>query len=427
MTQTPGTPAYMPPEVMIANPKYDTSVDEFYGILMIHMFSGRWPEPQVGPSRIEASKLIPVTEAERREVFLQAIGNDHPLMNLIHKCINNDPQLRPHASEIIGQLAEMMLQFPVSFANILEILRHIEVQQEEKRALREEGERKDRVIQQNEEQISIYRKGIQAKDQQKAAEIDQLKLVHSSEVEQLRLQVRGLNAQKQLLNDEKEAEVAEMKSKVTAYETHIENNAKTLLQEREQFDTQLNKERGHFEKALAKKTEEFEIQLAKKRGQFETQLAKKTEESETQLAKEREQFETQVAKEREQLESQLAKEKEQLETWLAKKTEEQLAKEREVSRKLAMENHDLLSEVSKLRTKTDTLQRTISTLKADVMLKDGNISSKNAAITKKESELEAKIRVLQEKDAIISGMSEQLTRARECLATKQQVSSTGNM
>ena len=49
MTQTPGTPAYMPPEVMIANPKYDTSVDEFsYGILMIHMFSGKWPEPQIG-------------------------------------------------------------------------------------------------------------------------------------------------------------------------------------------------------------------------------------------------------------------------------------------------------------------------------------------------------------------------------------------
>ena len=50
MTQTPGTPAYMPPEVMVASPKYDTGVDKFsYGILMIHMFSGQWPEPQVGP------------------------------------------------------------------------------------------------------------------------------------------------------------------------------------------------------------------------------------------------------------------------------------------------------------------------------------------------------------------------------------------
>ena len=66
MTQTPGTPAYMPPEVMIANPKYNTSIDEFsYGILMIHMFSGHWPEPQEGPNRTSPNgRLIPVTEAK---------------------------------------------------------------------------------------------------------------------------------------------------------------------------------------------------------------------------------------------------------------------------------------------------------------------------------------------------------------------------
>ena len=83
MTQTPGTPTYMPPEVMTANLKYDKNVDVFsYGILMIHTFSGRWPEPQIGPSQVVAGKLIPVTEAERRTNFLQTIGDDHPLMEL---------------------------------------------------------------------------------------------------------------------------------------------------------------------------------------------------------------------------------------------------------------------------------------------------------------------------------------------------------
>ena len=72
MTQTPGTSAYMPPEVMVANPKYDTSVDEFsYGILTIYMFSGRWPEPQVGPIRTDSGKMIPVSETERRDVFFK--------------------------------------------------------------------------------------------------------------------------------------------------------------------------------------------------------------------------------------------------------------------------------------------------------------------------------------------------------------------
>ena len=46
MTHAPGTPAYMPPEAMRANAKYDTSIDEFsYGILMIHVLCGRWPLP----------------------------------------------------------------------------------------------------------------------------------------------------------------------------------------------------------------------------------------------------------------------------------------------------------------------------------------------------------------------------------------------
>ena len=127
MTGTPGTPAYMPPEVMVANPKYDTSVDEFsYGILMIHVFCGRWPEPQVGQIRTERGKLIPVSEAERREVFLCVIGNDHPLMNLIHRCIDNDPQLRPHVDEIVCQVSEMATRCSTSFANRLEMLRHIE-------------------------------------------------------------------------------------------------------------------------------------------------------------------------------------------------------------------------------------------------------------------------------------------------------------
>ena len=128
MTQTPGTPAYMPPEVMVANPVYTASVDEFsYGILMIHLLSGRWPEPQVGQVRTEHGKMIPVSEAERREVFLRAIGNDHPLMDLILRCVNNDPEERVHTDVIVERLADLRLQFPLVFANQLEMQAEIVV------------------------------------------------------------------------------------------------------------------------------------------------------------------------------------------------------------------------------------------------------------------------------------------------------------
>jgi ABC-type phosphate transport system auxiliary subunit len=91
-------------------------------------------------------KLIPVTEAERREVFLRAIGNDHPLMGLILKCVSNHTQARAHASEIVEQLTEMVLQFPVSFANRLEILRENEALS---RDLREENRQTEALDKEN--------------------------------------------------------------------------------------------------------------------------------------------------------------------------------------------------------------------------------------------------------------------------------------
>ena len=138
MTQTPGTPAYMPPEVMTANPKYDTSIDVFsYGILMIHIFSGRWPEPQVGAvSTQKSNRLIPVSEAERRKVFFETIGNDNPLLNLIHKCIANHSKQRPNTTDIVKRLSDVVLRFPSTFPNRLAVLRQIEVYEEERRSLK---------------------------------------------------------------------------------------------------------------------------------------------------------------------------------------------------------------------------------------------------------------------------------------------------
>ena len=321
MTQTPGTPAYMPPEVMVANPKYNRSIDEFsYGIMMIHMFSGRWPEPQVGPNRTEPDgRLIPVTEAERREVFLRAIRNDHPLIDLILKCIHNHPKSRAHASEIVERLTAMVFRFPTSFANRLEMMRQIEADGEEKRALTEKGERKDRIIQQKESQLSLHSKELQAEKKQNIAEIDRLKVAYSSEVEQLGLLVQDMNTQSQLINTENGAEISELKSKVGALESQVET-----------------------------------LQLA-------------------------------------------------------------LYNEREVSRKL-------MTDLSRLQSNMTTLQDSISKLQSDIAGKDATIQIKDASAKRKDTEIEAKRRALQEKDATISAISEQLTKTREYLTTRQQVS-----
>ena len=240
MTQTPGTPAYMPPEVMVANPRYDTSLDDFsYGILMIHMFSGRWPEPQVGPNRMEEGRLIPVTEAERREVFFRAIGNEHPLMDLILRCVNNDPLVRPRAGVIVERLAAMVLQFPASFANRLEMLRHFQQLEEEMQALREEKEVENC---RHQEEMSSLREKAQETEHESVHQ----NLIYSSEIEQLRRQVRDLNTRNQLLKTKYEADNSELSEKLAICQAQQVGDQDVLqTQIADQYEAQMTGEREH--------------------------------------------------------------------------------------------------------------------------------------------------------------------------------------
>ena len=170
-------------------------------------------------------------------VFLRAIGNDHPLMDLILRCINNDPRRRAHANEIVERMTAIVLQFPASFANRLEMLRQIEDLIEEKRALREEGEAK---IQQKDEEILKLQNEANEKDEKNA----QLNLVYSSEVDQLKLEVRDLNVQNQLLTDTKEADVTELKTKVAAYEyqnNEVKREIAALTNEKQQLEIEISR------------------------------------------------------------------------------------------------------------------------------------------------------------------------------------------
>lgn len=211
MTQNPGTAAYMPPEVMNANPEYNASIDVFsYGILMIHVLSGRWPEPQEGPILNKSGAKIPISEAERRDVFLQAIGNDHPLMNLIRLCIENDAHCRPNIRSIVQQAKMMTSQVSFDFPNKVEVLRHFQVQESNT----EENAETDRP-----------------RELDLSGQIEGLNLVHSIEAEQIQLQVGDLVAQNRLLTSKLDAEMTEMKVKI-----------ETLERERSQLQSQIAEE-----------------------------------------------------------------------------------------------------------------------------------------------------------------------------------------
>ena len=109
MSKMPGNAYYMPPETTVENPKYDVKVDAFsYGVLMIHLFTGEWPYIDL------SMPDSPQSEADRRMKYLETIGKNHPLMDLILRCLNNDSTQRPEASEMLTQVSKAEGQLPSS-------------------------------------------------------------------------------------------------------------------------------------------------------------------------------------------------------------------------------------------------------------------------------------------------------------------------
>lgn len=131
--------------------------------------------------------------------------------------------------------------------------------------LTEDLEKMYRTVQQREHEISSNRAKFQAEKDQNIAEIDKLKVVHSSEVEQLQLQVRALNAQSQLMKAENEAKIAELECTAKALEIQIDNSAKLLLRVREQSARRLGEEREQYEIQLRKERQHCDLQIAKER------------------------------------------------------------------------------------------------------------------------------------------------------------------
>ena len=350
MTQTPGTPAYMPPEVMVAKPKYDTSIDIFsFGILVVHTLCGQWPEPQVGPTRIdpETERLTPVSEAERRGKFLESIGNDHPLMDIILKCIDNYPKRRPHASEIVDHLTMLKSQVPVSFANRLEMLQHIAAGKEENRTLVIDQETKLQEAQEKEQQmLSLIAKG-EANTAQKSQQFDQMKLSLSTQNEQQRLLICDLESQIQVLNAEK---------------LSLSQNMERMQSEMEHSTSQMSNYKAEMKDTLKS---------------FEARLHKLREKQKLELTEEKQRF------------------------------ERMFQEEKELHDEVSVQNLNLQVEINSLKSDNEGLNKSLS-------LKDEIVFSKN-------SELKVKNEALQQKDSTMSGLSRQLSAARQFLATKQQV------
>ena len=193
MTCAPGTPVYMPPEAMTKSPTYDTKIDDFsYGVLILHIFSGRWPIPGAAVKRDPQNpdSITALNEVERREEFVQDMGSEHPLMNLMLKCLSNFPEKRPVAGEILARIEEVNFGIQQSFDNRIQAVQLISKTQEGIQYLLKENlelvEEKNRIT-------SVHDHDIEQIKMQHEAELCERELFHKREVEKVKLQMAEVN------------------------------------------------------------------------------------------------------------------------------------------------------------------------------------------------------------------------------------------
>ena len=294
MTETPGNPHYMPPETMQTNPQYGSKVDVFsFGVLMVYLFSGELPVPTaatvVDPQ--DESRMIPKSEADRRQEKLNAIGEDHPLMNLILRCLHNSPACRPEAVEILTQVSRVAAQFPPSSQNKLELLRQVNslgantqrLQQEHEAEITSMRAYAERLLQKHKVEtgsLKADKKGLQQVNSLLIADAERLRQEHE-------VAITSMRADAERLRLEHQTEIRSLRESFLAEHECRDNEVAKLAGQNTELRQEMVEMEKEFERLLLAKDEQlFEKQqclLAKEQQLFEKQKDLDQKSSEAEL------------------------------------------------------------------------------------------------------------------------------------------------
>ena len=113
LTTAPGTLHFMPPEALVEeDPVYGTPVDVFsFAGIAVHLFSEEWPTPGNPKKRDpETNKLVGVSEAQRRQWYLNAMTVEATLLKeMVIQCLNDDPDERPPIQEVSEMIQSLQV------------------------------------------------------------------------------------------------------------------------------------------------------------------------------------------------------------------------------------------------------------------------------------------------------------------------------
>ena len=200
--------------------------------MMVHVLSGQWPFPgeavRVNPRNRanNPNDLVGVTEFDRREEYINLIGNEHPLMTLIQGCLSNSPSHRPTSSEVHQRMSEVAADHPPSFTNRVEMMERIKTLGGEKERVRSE---KDNAVAEKDAATTERDRSIaELKDTQ--SNIDSLCQLHAIEVEALQIASSDLRADNEHLqatvNAKEKIYMSEQEAILQRHEKQLESMKK---------------------------------------------------------------------------------------------------------------------------------------------------------------------------------------------------------
>ena len=377
MTSTPGTPSYMPPEVMRANPRYDASIDQFsYGILMIHVLSGKWPLPLREPNYVNPenrAQLLAVSEAERRDKYLQDIGNTHPLMDLILRCVSNDPEQRATAVEMVQRMEHMTRDSPPAFPNRVEMLQRIRADATEKGSLREEIEafaaeyeqsqlEREELIQQHRAEVEQVRTEMRAQNEAHQTEMRALNETHQAELEQIRTEMRALNEAHQTemraLNETHQAEVEEVHTEMRAQnEMHqaemraqIETHQAEIRAQNKAHRTEMRAQNKAHRTEMRAQNEAHQTEMRAQNETHQTEMRAQNETHQTEMRAQNEAHQTEMRTQNETHQTEMRTQNETHQTEMRTQNETHQAELEQICTEMRAQNEIHQADVEQIRT-----------------------------------------------------------------------------
>ena len=383
MTNGPGTLCYMPPEAIDENARYNCTIDAFsYGVMMVHLFTGQWPFPSKAAAIVDPqddSRMIPQSEADRRQEKLDAIGRDHPLMTLILRCLHNSPARRPEAVEILTQVSRVAAQFPPSSQNKVELLRQVtslragteRLQREHEAEIQSLRANTQRLQQEHEAEITSMRadaERMQQANRSLRADIERLQREHEAEIQSLRANI-------QRLQQEHEAEITSMRADAE----RMQQANRSLRADIERLQREHEAEIQSLRANIQRLQQEHEAEITSMRADAE----RLQQEHQTEIRSLRESSSAELESTRQTL---------QAETRSAQTQQREAEKAAEESqRKLEDAERCHSVEVQQLNLRLadtgDTLSSRVGEVEAELRAAQQLISSKNSALSDRDNEV----------------------------------------